>query len=464
MKIGRTPSLRNTARGTSSFLLLTALATSLLLVMSSCTSNDNQPSSSVDQVLETLNQNAFAGRLIPITSLSPSTSTEDLSFLSSFVSDKSIVALGESTHGTSEFFTLRHRMIQHMVEKLNFRVLAVETNFSTAQAINAYITGGSGTALEAVQNISGWVYNNQEFVQLIEWLRTFNSGRAPADKVTFYGFDAQSAEAGAKRVQAYVSSYDPAYMSSFNQTAEPFLNDFQELSAYSYEELEQMIPSLVAGYQTRWNSILTYLNTNKSKLIAQSGDRAYDLMLRHWEIVQQTFNGFVHIADELKYFNYRDSYMADNVDWIQKHENNNKVIIWAHAGHSGKNTGATGTQMGYNLKQRHPETFYTIGYFTNGGTVRVVHLSNGVPMLGEATIAPKEEHVLTQAFAKGQWSQFFLPMSAITGNTALENLFFRPTKIYFIGADLERSTVDQTLGIEYDAIVFLEKTKATKAN
>jgi erythromycin esterase len=352
-------------------------------------------------------------------------------------------------------------MIQHMVQQLDFRVLAIEANFSTAQAINDYILGGSGTAVEAVQNFSGWVYNNQEFVQLLEWLRNYNSGQSSANKVRFYGFDAQQADAGAVRVQKFISENDPSYLSNFNSTAEPFLNDFAELLQYDLGQLEKMISGFVAQYQTRWSTITSYLQTNKAALVAKSGSREYELTLRHWEIVKQTFNQYVYISDELKANNFRDAYMADNVDWIQKFEGNRKMIVWAHVGHAGNDNSLT-TQMGYLLKQNYQTKYYTIGFFTNGGSVRVVDLDKKA--LGVTKIDPKPEHVITQAFALGKWSQFFLPVSAVNANVELSKLFSTPQKVYFIGSTLEKSTVEQKLGVYYDAIVFIEKTTAVKPN
>ncbi len=446
-------------------LLMASLSImAVLFLLASCNSKSD-PSPSSAKVLETLNNQGFGNLITPISSLTPTSSTADLATLNAFVADKQIVALGESTHGTSEFVTFRHRMIQHMVQQLNFRVLSVETNFSTAQNINDYILGGAGTGLSAVQSIkNSWVYNNQEFVQLIEWLREYNNGQSAANKVTFYGFDNQTCEPSAKRVQAYISQFDPSYVSAFNTTSKHFLNDFEEyFTKYSNEQLLKILPTAVSDFRNQWNTISTYLQSNKAALIAKSGERAYELTLRHWKIVQQTFNGFIYVEDELKGFNYRDTTMADNVDWIQKFENSKKIILWAHAGHSGNNNTTT-TQMGYHLKQRHQANYYTVGFFTNGGTVRVVHEVNGVPVLGELKIDPKPEHSITQAFALGKWSQFFLPISAIDGNAELKALFDTPMKVYFIGSTMEKSTVEQKLGAEYDAIVFLENTTGTKPN
>jgi erythromycin esterase-like protein len=136
----------------------------------------------------------------------------------------------------------------------------------------------------------------------------------------------------------------------------------------------------------------------------------------------------------------------------------------AHAGHSGMYTYYGITPMGNHLKQRHPNDYFTIGLFTNGGTVRVVNTSIPTPVLGEFKIDPKPEHYLTQAFAKGKWSQFFLPMNAVNQNSELKALFNKPIKFYFIGATTEKVSIEQNLLMGYDAIVFLEKTSATKPN
>ncbi|MFN7654990.1 MAG: hypothetical protein ACK5PC_17240, partial [Cyclobacteriaceae bacterium] len=64
----------------------------------------------------------------------------------------------------------------------------------------------------------------------------------------------------------------------------------------------------------------------------------------------------------------------------------------------------------------------------------------------------------------GKWSQFFLPVSAVNANVELSKLFSTPQKVYFIGSTLEKSTVEQKLGVYYDAIVFIEKTTAVKPN
>ena len=415
-------------------------------------------------VFRTLRNSGFGGLIYPVTSVVPTGKDDDLNSISPFISNRSIVALGESTHGTSEFYTLRLRLIQYMVTKLNFRVIGLEANFSNAQSINDYILGGSGNAKDAVQKLYGWVYNNQEFVQIVEWLRSYNDSQTENNKVTFYGFDAQSAEAAAKRTQVFISDFAPHYLAEFDSLAEPFLNDFQEIASIQPDALVQLMPVKVGDYQSRWNAIKSYFEANKNELILRSSIEKYELSMRHWEIVQQTFNSFLVTFDEAKSNNLRDHYMADNVDWIQQFERNRKMILMAHVGHVSLHSDFGITPMGKHLRQRHQDDYYTVGLFTNGGEVRVVNMSASPPVLGELKIDPKPKHALTQAFAKGKWSQFFLPMSAVNQNSDLKSLFNRPNKFYYIGSTNEKVTIEQNLAADYDAIIFIEKTSATRPN
>ncbi|MCA6406335.1 MAG: hypothetical protein IM594_12050, partial [Cytophagales bacterium] len=93
-------------------LLMASLTISAALFLFASCSSKNDPSPSSAQVLETLNNQGFGNLITSISSLTPTSSTADLATLNPFLADKQIVALGESTHGTSEFVTLRHRMIR----------------------------------------------------------------------------------------------------------------------------------------------------------------------------------------------------------------------------------------------------------------------------------------------------------------------------------------------------------------
>src|SRR5215471_6331183 len=63
---------------------------------------------------------------LPIASVEPGTSFKDLEQLRPLIGDARIVSLGEATHGTREFFQLKHRMIEYCVSRLGFTMIGFE--------------------------------------------------------------------------------------------------------------------------------------------------------------------------------------------------------------------------------------------------------------------------------------------------------------------------------------------------
>lgn len=53
-----------------------------------------------------------------------------------------IIALGESTHGTSEFFRIKHRLLEYAVKEMGATVFAIEANQLAAEEVNRYVLFG----------------------------------------------------------------------------------------------------------------------------------------------------------------------------------------------------------------------------------------------------------------------------------------------------------------------------------
>lgn len=113
--------------------------------------------------------------------------TEDLSFLSSVLKDKTLVGLGEASHGTQEFYLQKRRIVQYLVRNENFKVLAFESTPTYIQPINDYILTGSGTIKDLLKPMG--LYNCDEMLQLFEWLKSFNASKLPKDQVRLLAFD-----------------------------------------------------------------------------------------------------------------------------------------------------------------------------------------------------------------------------------------------------------------------------------
>src|SRR5262249_32481125 len=51
---------------------------------------------------------------------------EDLQPLKAVIGDARIVALGEGTHGTAEFFRMKHRLVEFLASEMGFTIFAIE--------------------------------------------------------------------------------------------------------------------------------------------------------------------------------------------------------------------------------------------------------------------------------------------------------------------------------------------------
>src|SRR5690606_39137818 len=104
-----------------------------------------------------------------------------------------IVLLGESSHGTSEFYTWRAALSKKLIIEKGFDIIAVEADWADAYHVNLYIKDDVGSdAQNALNNFDRWpqwTWNNQETANLVEWLHFHNSRVVGSHKVGFYGLD-----------------------------------------------------------------------------------------------------------------------------------------------------------------------------------------------------------------------------------------------------------------------------------
>ncbi|MFJ4655819.1 erythromycin esterase family protein [Nocardia sp. NPDC088792] len=101
-----------------------------------------------------------------------------------------LFALGEPTHGIVAFPLLRNELLAHLAER-GYRSIVLEIDFFAAAMVDDYVRGATAdidTVLATGFSHSfGNVPGNRELVQ---WLRAHNAGRAPQDRIHFYGFEA----------------------------------------------------------------------------------------------------------------------------------------------------------------------------------------------------------------------------------------------------------------------------------
>lgn len=131
----------------------------------------------------------IARHAIPLKTVEPGNGTADLQPLRTLIGDARIVALGEATHGTSEFFQLKHRMVELLVGEMGFTVFAIENTIPEAERLNQYIIDGKGDPEALLKGLYA-CWNTREVLAMVRWMRAFRaSGKG---QIEFTGFDEQT--------------------------------------------------------------------------------------------------------------------------------------------------------------------------------------------------------------------------------------------------------------------------------
>ena len=96
---------------------------------------------------------------IPIQTVEAGHGFADLQPLDKIVGDARIVALGEATHGTREFFQLKHRLIEYLATQQGFTMFSIEANMPEAYRLNDYVLRGVGDPKRLLKGMYFWTWN-----------------------------------------------------------------------------------------------------------------------------------------------------------------------------------------------------------------------------------------------------------------------------------------------------------------
>jgi erythromycin esterase len=119
-----------------------------LLTLFSCRiKEDNGLTELQKQLVQELNQ-----WLIPLVPSPLNLTDSELSFLD-LLRDSKVVALGEATHGTREFFQMKHRIFQYLVEYCQHKAFGFEADFGESIYLNNYVTKEDGSRWELLRPV-----------------------------------------------------------------------------------------------------------------------------------------------------------------------------------------------------------------------------------------------------------------------------------------------------------------------
>jgi protein-L-isoaspartate(D-aspartate) O-methyltransferase len=288
--------------------------------------------------------------------------------------DRRVVLLGEASHGTSEFYQARAAISRHLIEQHGFEILAVEADWPDAAAIDRYVRHlppQSGLD-KPFQRFPAWMWRNAEVLELVEWLRRYNSGRAAAARVGFYGLDMYNMSGSIAALLSYLDKVDPEaarvarerYGCLTPWQKEPSTYGRAVLSA-GYHKCEEAV---IAQCRELLQRRLQYsMHDNGGFLDAAQNARLVAAAERYYRVMY--YGG----ADA---WNLRDTHMFETLCHVLDARGATcKAVVWAHNSHIGdaRHTEMGGVRDELNLgqlcRQHFGDDAALIGFGTHSGTV-----------------------------------------------------------------------------------------------
>lgn len=114
--------------------------------------------------------------------------TRDLNVLDRMIGSSKVVALGEVSHGSSEIFKMKNRIIQYLAANNGFDVFSIEANMPESYKVNDYSVRGEGDPDKLIAGMYFWTWRTEEVLDMVKWMRNFNQ---PQKRIEFTGFDMQ---------------------------------------------------------------------------------------------------------------------------------------------------------------------------------------------------------------------------------------------------------------------------------
>ncbi|MFC8666321.1 erythromycin esterase family protein [Streptomyces sp. NPDC057199] len=266
---------------------------------------------------------------------SPEGSLRDLDALGRMVRNAKVVGLGEATHGSQDFFRMKHRVFRYLVEEKGFRSFSLELPWSSGVRLNDYVLDGKGDlkdiAREEFQG-SYRIWNNQDYIDLIEWMRDYNIEH-PHDPVRFMGND--MGYAGPELYERVVDHVSREYPRLLERVTELYRGLPPTTDAGTYYAQYLQLPLAERKERAeRTRKVYELLRKQRPAAGADKQDHAWTV--QHARAIHQMAEGFsFDIADEAQIpemMKYRDQVMAENVAWWHRHTGD-RILLSAHNTH-----------------------------------------------------------------------------------------------------------------------------------
>ena len=342
---------------------------------------------------------------------------------------------------------MKHRLTEFLVAEMGFTHFAIEANMPEAYRVNAYVLTGAGDPKELLRGLYFWMWDTQEVLDLILWMRRFNeSGRG---RVQFLGFDMQLGELAMSNTRAFVAEIDPDYMKELEAA-------YRELDEYwgapDLIRAAQELPAEEKASRARgaWR-VVEHLEASRAAYREKADADKVERAIQDARIAAQ--------AAELmsRGGGYRDQCMAENVAWILDHApKGSKIVLWAHNEHVARQPG----WMGAHLAERYGNDQIVVGFASHTG--RYTAIQPGLGLVSSNELTPSAPGSLEWRLHETGLPRSVLDLRRASKDAPESSWLRRPHDLRSIGAIvIDRQFFPIVVPDAYDVLIYFDQTHAS---
>lgn len=407
---------------------------------------------------------------IPLRTVEAGNGFADLQPLKQTFKNVRFVGLGEATHGTREFFQVKHRLLEFLVRAMGFRVFALEGSYSALQLINDYVMGRTNDGTKALDSQGFWTWNTEEVRAMMDWARTYNAGVSADKRVKFTGFDIQFNQPGKDKLLAYLKRVAPERVAATELYFKTNLDSLNQGVGTSKQQQEAR--TRLKESQIQYTELVAFLESNRERLVARSSPAEYEQMHEYARVITQYIDAYSQATIGAG-TTLRDRYMADNFKRLVEQEPpGTRIVLWAHNGHIASDTSGSFQSIGTHLRRFYGKDYYALGFSFNQGSFQSREGKPKDPtkrMLMPFTVAPAPKESADWYLTQTSLKAFIVDFRSTPTHTDVDRWLALPQPMRSIGSTYSPDDEPyyfnkMVIRKQYDGLLFIENTTRARPN
>ena len=311
------------------------------------------------------------------------------------IGDAKVVLIGESTHGTSEFYRMRARITKALVSKAGFDVVALEADWPDAAVLDRHVQGRASAeeCKRAFDRFPAWMWRNRETAEFIDWMSArqlrapreqarpiicgldlYGMSKAIAAVLEFLDREHPAAARLARERYSCLSPWEHDPSTYGRATSSGLLDTCEDEAVAMLQELLEL--RLSDPVRTRD----PLFDAQRNAAVVRDAERYYRAIYR----------------GARESWNLRDRHMMSTLQAVLAHRGErSRAVVWAHNSHVGDASATSMAARGeWNLgelcRERFGDASIRLGFGTDRGVVAAASYWGG-PMQRKA-VRPSHAH------------------------------------------------------------------------